>query len=84
MFREIKYFLYLLIIILFLFLSGSYYFSDLNKKNSFRSLNNLENKIDEYSDKLPIIESDTEDIIEYADLSKEKKKKKFQFWKLLD
>tara|TARA_Y100001935_G_C17292376_1_gene504183 strand:+ start:271 stop:525 length:255 start_codon:yes stop_codon:yes gene_type:complete len=84
MFREIKYFLYLLIIILFLFLSGSYYFSDLNKKNSFRSLNNLENKIDEYSDKLPIIESDTEDIIEYADISKEKKKKKFQFWKLLD
>ena len=61
-----------------------YYFSDDNKKNSFRSLNNIEKKIDIFAEKLPILEDDTKNIIEYVEKSNSKKKKKFNFWKLLE
>ena len=84
MLKEIKYFIFIFIICLFLFLTGRYYFSDTNKKNSYRSLKNIGEKIDIYSQKLPILEDDTKNIIEYAEQSKSKKKKKFNFWKLLD
>ncbi len=84
MIKEIKYFIFTFIIILFLFFTGKYYFSDQNRKNSFRSLNGIENKINNYAKKLPILESDTNDIIEYVDQSNTKKKKKFNFWQLLE
>tara|TARA_Y100001958_G_C20954636_1_gene355809 strand:- start:99 stop:362 length:264 start_codon:yes stop_codon:yes gene_type:complete len=84
MIKEIKYFIFTFIIILFLFFTGKYYFSDQNRKNSFRSLNGIENKINNYAQKLPILESDTNDIIEYVDQSNTKKKKKFNFWQLLE
>lgn len=81
--REIKYLSFLITIIVFIVLIGRYYFSDNNKKNSFRSLNNIDNKINNYSKKIPIIESDTEDIIEYVEQTNSKKKK-YNFWKLLN
>ena len=84
MFKEIKYLIFTFIIILFLFLTGKYYFSDTNKKKSFRALNSINEKIMIYSEKLPILEDDTKNIIEYAEQSKSKKKKKFNFWKLLE
>ena len=84
MLKEIKYFIFTFIIILFLFLTGKFYFSDTNKKNSYRSLNNINKKIDIYSKKLPILEDDTKNIIEYVEQSNKKKKKKFNFWKLLE
>ncbi len=84
MIKEIKYLLFLLIIILFLFFSGKYYFSETNKKNSYRSLNTIDQKIDIYSKKLPILIEDTSNIIEYVENSNNNKKKKFNFWKLLD
>ena len=84
MLKEIKYLIFLLIIVIFLFLTGKYYFSDLNKKNSYRSLNNIDEKIKIYADKLPILEDDTKNIIEYVEQSNNKKKKKFNFWKLLE
>ncbi len=77
MIKEIKYFVFTLIIILFLFLTGKYYFSDNNIKKSFRSFNDIDNRINIYAEKLPILESDTENIIEYIDQSNNKKKKKF-------
>ena len=80
MVREIKYLSFLLIIIVFIILIGKYYFSDNNKKNSFRSLNNIDNKINNYVKKVPIIESDTKDIIEYVEQTNSKKKK-YNFWK---
>ena len=49
MLKEIKYFIFTFIIILFLFLKGKFYFSDTNKKNSYRSLNNINEKIDTYA-----------------------------------
>ena len=84
MFKEIKYFMFIFIIFLFLFLSIRYYFSDENKKKAYRSLTNNEKKIKIYAEKLPILEDDTKNIIEYVEQSNNQKKKKFNFWKLLD
>ena len=84
MFKEIKYFIFLFLISLFLFLTIKFYFSDINKKNSYRSLNSIDKKIDIYAEKLPIIENDTKNIIEYVEQANTKKKKKFNFWKLLE
>ena len=84
MVKEIKYFVFVLLILLFLFLTGRYYFSDTNKKKSYRSLSLYNQKIETYSKNLPILEDDTKDIIEYVEKSNNKKKKKFNFWKLLE
>ena len=84
MLKEIKYLIFIFIICLFLFLTGRYYFSDTNFKNSYRSLNNIDKKINKFADKLPYLEDDTKDIIEYVEQSNNKKKKKFNFWKLLE
>tara|TARA_B100000886_G_C20049594_1_gene337149 strand:+ start:182 stop:445 length:264 start_codon:yes stop_codon:yes gene_type:complete len=84
MLKEVKYLIFIILISLFVFSSGKYYFSDLNKKKSYRSLNNINEKIDIYSEKLPFLEDDTKNIIEYVDQANEKKKKKFNFWKLLE
>ena len=84
MLKEIKYLIFVIIICLFLFLAIKYYFSDINKKNSYRSLNTIDEKINVYAEKLPILENDIKDIIEYVDQSNTKKKKKFNFWKLLE
>ena len=84
MFKEIKYLLFIFIICLFLFLTGKYYFSDANIKNSYRSLSTIDDKIKTYSKELPVLEDDTINIIEYVEQSNNKKKKKFNFWKLLE
>ena len=84
MVKEIKYFVFVLLILLFLFLTGRYYFSDTHKKNSYRSLSFYNQKIETYSKNLPILEDDTKDIIEYVEKSNNKKKKRFNFWKLLE
>ena len=84
MLKEIKYFIFIFIICLFLFLTGRYYFSDTNKKNSYRSLKNIDQKINTYSKNIPVLEDDTKNIIEYVEQSSTKKKKKFNFWKLLE
>ena len=84
MFKEIKYSVFIFIIFLFLFFIGRYYFSDTNKKNSYRSLSTINEKIMIYANKLPILEDNTKNIIEYVEQSNNKKKKKFNFWKLLE
>ena len=84
MLKEIKYFIFLLFISFFLFFTGKYYFSDDNQKNSFRSLSNIGKKIDIYSENLPVLKDDTKNIIQYVEKSNNNKKKKFNFWKLLD
>ena len=84
MLKEIKYLIFISIIFLFLFLIGKYYFSDTNKKKSYRSLNNIDKKINTYVEKLTVLEDDTKYIIEYVEKSDNNKKKKLNFWKLLD
>tara|TARA_Y100000816_G_scaffold271488_1_gene236093 strand:- start:305 stop:568 length:264 start_codon:yes stop_codon:yes gene_type:complete len=84
MFKEIKYLIFLIIIIVFIFFTGKYYFSDKNKKNSYRSFNEIDKKITIYSQNLPIFENDTSDMIEYVKNPKNKKKKKYFFWDLIN
>ena len=67
-----------------MFFVSKYYFSDINKKNSFRSLNAIDKKINLYSQNLPILDNDTQNIIEYAKNTKNKKKKKYYFWELIN
>ena len=84
MIKQIKYLIFILVIFLFLFFIIRYYFSDYNKKNSYRSLNNINQKISTFSENLPILEDDSKNIIEYIEQSNTTKKKKFNFWKLLE
>ena len=84
MLKEIKYLIFIIIISLFIFLTGKYYFSDENIKKSYRSYKNINEKIKIYSKELPILENDTQDVIEYVKQTNKKKKKKFNFWKLLE
>tara|TARA_B100001057_G_scaffold463117_1_gene516756 strand:+ start:462 stop:725 length:264 start_codon:yes stop_codon:yes gene_type:complete len=84
MIKEIKYLIFILIISVFFFLTAKYYFSDNNKKNSYRSFNTIGKRIDNHIKNLPILKDDTVDIIEYVDQSNNNKKKKFNFWKLLE
>ena len=84
MLKEIKYLIFIIVISVFIFFTGRYYFSDENLKNSYRSYKNNDEKIKLYSENLPILENDTQDIIEYVKQSNKDKKKKFNFWKLLE
>ena len=84
MFRELKYVLYVIVIFLFIFLTGKFYFSDENEKNYYRSFNNINKKINTYSSNLPLLKNDTDNIIEYVENKVSKDKKKYRFWKLLE
>ena len=84
MLKELKYFIYIFIISFFVFFTIKYYVSDINKKNFFRSNNNIDEKINKYSEKLPVLEDNTKDILEYVEDTNQKKKKKFNFWKLIE
>ena len=46
MLKELKNLLYFIFIFLFIFLIIKYYFSDINKKNSYRSIINLDNQLE--------------------------------------
>tara|TARA_Y100000768_G_scaffold306890_1_gene240929 strand:+ start:407 stop:670 length:264 start_codon:yes stop_codon:yes gene_type:complete len=84
MIKEIKYFTFTVIIIIFLIFTLKYYFSDTNIKNSYRALNSINKKIELYLNDIPYLKSDTENIIEYINETNTKKKKKYFFWNLLN
>ena len=74
MLKEIKYLIFVVIIILFLFFTGKYYFSNENIKKSYRSYKNIDEKIKVYSKNLPLLKNDTENIIEYVKQTDKKKR----------
>ena len=84
MLRELKYLMFISVIIFFIFFVIKFYFSDIYKKKSYRSLNEIDEKILLYSNSLPILNDNTKDAVEYVDQTNDKKKKKFNFWKLLN
>tara|TARA_B100000161_G_C33419459_1_gene354863 strand:+ start:100 stop:366 length:267 start_codon:yes stop_codon:yes gene_type:complete len=84
MLKEVKNLIFIVAIFLFIFFTLKYYFSDINKKKSFRSLNNIEERLNLYSEKIPVLDDDTKNIIEYIEQTNNKKRKKFNFWELLD
>ena len=69
---------------LFFFLSLKYYFSDDNKKNSYRSYKEADKKIDMYSQNVILLRNDTIDIVEYVEKTINKNKKNYNFWKLIN
>ena len=83
MFKELKYVFYLLVIFLFIFFISKYYFSDQNKKKSYRLFKSIDQNIEKHLTNLPILKSDTEDIIDYVENITDQNKKTYQFWKLL-
>ena len=83
MLKEVKYFIYILIISFFTFFTIKFYISDENKKKTFRNMNSIDKNISTYETKLPIILNDTNDIIIYLNNEDDSKKKKFSFWNLL-
>ena len=84
MFKELKYVLYVIVIFVFIFLTGKFYFSDENEKNYYRSFNNINEKVSIYSSSLPLLKNDTDNVIEYVENKFSKDKKNYLFWKLLE
>ena len=83
MFKEIKYFIFFLVITLFIFFSINFYVSDENKKKTFRNLSSLDKNIKMYETKLPIILNDTDNIVKYLNNDDSSNKRKYSFWDLL-
>ena len=84
MIKELRHLLHFIVIFIFFFISLKFYLSDNYKKEFYRSLDNHDNLIKKFSKNLPTLENNTKNIIEYVEPSDGKKKKKFNFWKLLD
>ena len=84
MLKELKYLFFIFVISLFFFLSFKYYFSDNNKKNSYRSFKDADEKIATYSKKLVLLNNDTSDIVEYVEKRIDKNKKSYNFWQLIN
>ena len=83
MIKELKYVVYLLVFFFFIFFTVKYYFSDENKKNSYRSIQSIDKKNDVFVTKFSVLESDTENIVEYVENTFNKDKKKYKFWELI-
>jgi len=84
MIKELKNVFYIIIIFFFTFFVSRYYFSDDYKKKSYKSLNTIDERINNFSSNLIILENNTNNIIEYVEYEKDKNKKKYHFWKLLN
>ena len=84
MIKELKHVIFILVISLFIFLTLNYYFSDKNKKNSYRSFNEIDEKITDYSKQLFLLVNDTYRVVEYVEKKKNIKKKNYNFWKLIN
>jgi len=84
MIKELRYFFFLVIIFLFFILTFNFYFSDLNKKNSYRSFNIINKKILNFSKNLILLNSDTNDIVEFIEKTTDKNKKNYNFWNLIN
>tara|TARA_B110000003_G_C16615586_1_gene521159 strand:+ start:62 stop:322 length:261 start_codon:yes stop_codon:yes gene_type:complete len=84
MLKEIKYLIFIMVIFVFIFITLKYYFSDNNKKNSYRSFKQNNEKIQNFSQKLVLLSTDTDDIVEYVEKIINKNKKNYNFWKLIN
>jgi|TARA_B110000037_G_scaffold201801_1_gene243467 hypothetical protein len=83
MLKELKYFFYLLVIFISLFLISKFYFSDDYQKKSYRSFNLTEERIYVYSQKMILLKNNTNNVVEYVEKTTDKDKKNYNFWKLI-
>ena len=85
MIKEIRYLFYLVVLSIFIFLVINYYFSDYYEKKSNRKISNLLDNFNSKNIDLPIIKSDTKNIIEYKINSDQMiNTKQRKFWDLIN
>ena len=83
MLKEVKLVVYLLIIFFSIFFVLKFYLSENNIKRSNKVILQYQKGLDKKFNNLPIIKSDTNDIIEYTNEIEEfKNKKQRKFWEL--
>ena len=68
---------------MFIFFSLKYYVSDEYKKKTFRSIKSIDEQSYSTNDGIVILNSDTENIIEYLDRNINENKQEYKFWELL-
>ena len=85
MINKIKNIVYLISAMLFIFITTSFYLSEKNKNLIIKSRIYSDDKLNSDLQNLPLLESDTKDIIEYKNYIEEfkNKKKKRKFWELI-
>ena len=84
MIKEIKYLFYLAVLAIFIFLVINYYFSDYYEKKSNRKISNFLDNFNSKNIDLPLIKSDTKNIIEYKINSDQMiNTKQRKFWDLI-
>ena len=84
MIKEIKYLFYLVVLSIFIFLVINYYFSDYYEKKSNRKISNFLDNFNSKNIDLPLIKSDTKNIIEYKiDSDQMINTKQRKFWDLI-
>ena len=84
MLKEIKYLIFFIVIVFFIFFSIKYYISDTNIKKTFKNLTSIDKNISIYESELSIISNDTEDVVKYLNNDEDSNKKKYSFWELLN
>ena len=84
MIKEIRYLFYLVVLAIFIFLVINYYFSDYYEKKSYRKISNFLDNFNSKNIDLPLIKSDTKNIIEYKINSDQMiNTKQRKFWDLI-
>ena len=84
MIKEIRYLFYLVVLSIFIFLVINYYFSDYYEKKSNRKISNFLDNFNSKNIDLPLIKSDTKNIIEYKINSEQMiNTKQRKFWNLI-
>tara|TARA_Y100001949_G_C15976134_1_gene326145 strand:+ start:1203 stop:1460 length:258 start_codon:yes stop_codon:yes gene_type:complete len=84
MIKEIRYLFYLVVLSIFIFLVINYYFSDYYEKKSNRKISNFLDNFNSKNIDLPLIKSDTKNIIEYKINSDQLiNTKQRKFWDLI-
>lgn len=84
MIKELKYLFFVIIITIFIFVTLKYYFSDSNKKSSFRSLKQINEKIQNFSNKIILLDDNTSNAVTYVEKTIDKNKKNYNFWSLIN
>ena len=83
MLKEIKYIFYILTIFIFLFFTIKFYFSEKNIKNSYRSIDLIDDNIKQNQENIIVLKDDTKNIIEYIEENSDDKESEYKFWELL-
>jgi len=84
MIRELKYVFLLFTIFFFFFFVVKFYFSETNVRKSNRILTQYKNRIYDNFNNLPIIKKDTNNVIEFNNLTEDSKKnKQRKYWDLI-